>query len=1065
MNIILNGNIITVTTDKSWYCFVNGNFALSKYSGYGNDTITIIVPSNIAQIYGYVEFVDDNTYCPSKYVVNVNYSQQVTTELNATSPIEFESKGESSAVTVTSSSSWWIVNENDVKDKITISDIGENSFTITSNVNYDYTCSVILKNADGLQATVQVIQKKKIDSGCTISISSVTNGEYFYITIDSKKDGNFNPYTLEIPTNTEIISNDNIGNVVLHVIDNSKEVNGNVTATNNCGNNASTNIGFQPSEKKTDKFVINDGGDDGCTKATITFVSGNTSYGYCDNIQFKFNEDNCLPIISTDSNGNDVNWYPQSYDTDKFTLSYSQEELCITLNDYTASEGVIRLINDNGKSIVINYIVEDELVEEDRVYFCLNSIDDCNSGDTNDCCKEITIDYDENGNEVTVFSYLQTSGGTKENLSWKCISTDSLLNYTVEPMESNGSSDGETVKITLSDVNKNKLNDLESDYVGTVVLQQPYGHDKLKINISHKKKEKVWCDSEAELTDVHVSPSVTEVEPCGNEQSEEIIVVGTYELAQVYKVDGTCDDENATVYDTRTTVEERPINDVTWTSNQTDITIHKGNNDGGYYFTATPNTFGNNPRKAVFTGTSGNLQVTVQVTQDAITVGEGTVESAKRVDSVNFDVSKQYVPNSGETIDIVELNAILTSTIQNVDSCGNPIGGAEQEGDVEIVTNGVTLHGCGANWIHDDVNNMKITIDENEKRYTFDYSPNGCIEFTGSTYVFEWVDTTRSSTAIDDDTENNLTSYKTINSYKEGGGERSCEYYAEYQGVRSSTVTITQGRGESSEREDVEYTLVSKPNWVTVEVDGTQLVVTAMENTETDERSGNIVLKQNESGKELTICVTQDGKDVIRIPDFDYLTLRYYWNADNGRDLDTGTMFVNTGINDLDGKPVGWAMGSYSRDEILFHGGDNTQSGNEAAYVNFFSLLDAHFDTLPQNVEIEVYGNWYGSKSDGNIQVEITAYKGGTMTKDGYNFVNEGGEEVYSSIEDTNVYAWAKGTPNTLGTCYFTNRYSHIATITYNKDTRAATMRIYNGQSGLDLRGSSCSESGTTETT
>lgn len=49
------------------------------------------------------------------------------------------------------------------------------------------------------------------------------------------------------------------------------------------------------------------------------------------------------------------------------------------------------------------------------------------------------------------------------------------------------------------------------------------------------------------------------------------------------------------------------------------------------------------------------------------------------------------------------------------------------------------------------------------------------------------------------------------------------------------------------------------------------------------------------------------------------------------------------------------------------------------------------------------------------------------MTKDGYNFVNNGGQEVFSGYLDTNTSTY-KGVEN-----YHSN-YDKIATISFNKD-------------------------------
>lgn len=241
------------------------------------------------------------------------------------------------------------------------------------------------------------------------------------------------------------------------------------------------------------------------------------------------------------------------------------------------------------------------------------------------------------------------------------------------------------------------------------------------------------------------------------------------------------------------------------------------------------------------------------------------------------------------------------------------------------------------------------------------------------------------------------------------------------------------------------YNVSSSASWITANVvaaDNT-LTLTVAEN-EDDTRSGKITLVHNDdSSLKLVINITQ-AKNVIIIPEFDYLVFRYFWGTEDGRDLDTSTGYINTGITFTDGKtldelPVGWNMaGNYNTNaqSYLMFAGDNTQSGNECVYITMNTLV-THYDTLPDIVNIDVYANWFGSRLTGNCEFELTAYKGGAMAQDGYNYNNIGGVEVL--ITRTKINIAASGTGNAGD---YKNKYSKIGQIQYNKLRRNATYVI-----------------------
>lgn len=241
------------------------------------------------------------------------------------------------------------------------------------------------------------------------------------------------------------------------------------------------------------------------------------------------------------------------------------------------------------------------------------------------------------------------------------------------------------------------------------------------------------------------------------------------------------------------------------------------------------------------------------------------------------------------------------------------------------------------------------------------------------------------------------------------------------------------------------YNVSSSVSWITtnVAVDNT-LTLTVAENEGDESRVGKITLvHKDDSSLRLVINVTQ-ARNIIIIPEFDYLTFRYFWNTEDGRDLDTSTGYVNTGIVFSDGKkldelPVGWNMaGNYNIDTqgYVQFGGDNTGSGNECVFITMNTLV-TQYDILPDIVNIDVYANWFGSRLTGNCEFELCAYKGGAMVQNGYNFNNVGGVEVL--ITRTKINIAASGTGNAGD---YKNKYSKIGQIQYNKLRRNATYVI-----------------------
>lgn len=234
------------------------------------------------------------------------------------------------------------------------------------------------------------------------------------------------------------------------------------------------------------------------------------------------------------------------------------------------------------------------------------------------------------------------------------------------------------------------------------------------------------------------------------------------------------------------------------------------------------------------------------------------------------------------------------------------------------------------------------------------------------------------------------------------------------------------------------------------------------QNDDVDVRDASIVLTQETSGKKLTINISQMGDKTIVLPDFDNLILRYNWTDEDGKDFDTMTVINGTGLTinnkKVDDYNVGYGSGNTNSNFVLVHGGDNIISGDETCLIRMGDICtEENLLTMKTNgvksFYIDIYGIWYKSKNNGNVTIEMTAYKGGTVSLgNAFKWVVNGGEKVLTKTLPTNVNAFANSSEILkLQYCkHYKDSYTKIGRVTYNIKTKATYLTPTDGKSGWE---------------
>lgn len=178
------------------------------------------------------------------------------------------------------------------------------------------------------------------------------------------------------------------------------------------------------------------------------------------------------------------------------------------------------------------------------------------------------------------------------------------------------------------------------------------------------------------------------------------------------------------------------------------------------------------------------------------------------------------------------------------------------------------------------------------------------------------------------------------------------------------------------------------------------------------------------------------AKDLAQhvIPAADWLILRFNWNRESGDGLDTSFVASGTGIEALDDKAVGYQMegNTAAVNAYMEWGGENTGSGKENTVIKLSAIKDAMSEDS-ETMTLRGYATWFTSEGGGLVTMEMFAYSGGELVKDGTVYRVEDGTLIWSAETDLMVKSLG-------GSDDYKNKYDLVFMLNLNKETGEAAV-------------------------
>lgn len=216
---------IKIISNTYWYTNCTGNINLSKYSGEGNDEITVLSPNGISYVQGTVYFSYGGKYCTDFPSIDINMQNSHYFDV-IPQYVVLNGKGSTAIVTVNCNNDF-SVSEID-HDKYTILKYGENKIMVISKTNKEFGCDpnspitfvvndTMYPNSKKIDV-YQCIEATNIENGCNLNAYVVRKNDNitYDIIVNSTYNGIPIDFTYNYDTNDLIITK--INYKTLHVI-------------------------------------------------------------------------------------------------------------------------------------------------------------------------------------------------------------------------------------------------------------------------------------------------------------------------------------------------------------------------------------------------------------------------------------------------------------------------------------------------------------------------------------------------------------------------------------------------------------------------------------------------------------------------------------------------------------------------------------------------------------------------------------------------------------------------------------------------------------------------------
>jgi len=139
----------------------------------------------------------------------------------------------------------------------------------------------------------------------------------------------------------------------------------------------------------------------------------------------------------------------------------------------------------------------------------------------------------------------------------------------------------------------------------------------------------------------------------------------------------------------------------------------------------------------------------------------------------------------------------------------------------------------------------------------------------------------------------------------------------------------------------------------------------------------------------------------------DYIVIEYRFLS--GRDLDTRTRIAEPKI----GNYLGWGFPASTIPDILQWSGDNTGTGTEAILFNVKNFRE--LNPTVTNLVLDCRAQWYSVVGTDPIRLRVSTYLGGTMVKEGFNWVNPTATRTSVLDSDLKTVVLKSTSPTSIG--------------------------------------------------